>query len=73
MVSLRCVLVMFVRRVPWITSMKRHFVAPETLRQLYAGKNLHHDEDFAQDERFQEFSSPHRLISTPNPKRLTKT
>jgi hypothetical protein len=53
--------------------MKRHFVAPETLRQLYAGKNLHHDEDFAQDERFQEFSSPHRLISTPNPKRLTKT
>jgi hypothetical protein len=30
----------YVRRVPWITSVK-HFVAPETLRQLYAVKNLH--------------------------------
>jgi hypothetical protein len=63
----------YVRRVPLITSVKHHFVAPETLRQLYAGKNLHRVKISRKMEDFESNSfSPNRL-TTPKPDRLTVT
>ena len=50
----------YVRRVPWITSVKHRFVAPETLRQLCAGKNFHHVKISRKAEDFK--NSPRHTI-----------
>jgi hypothetical protein len=62
----------YVRRVPWITSVKHRFVAPETLRQLYAGKNLHRVKISRKTKDF-ENSPGHTVLLTLKPDRLTQT